>query len=758
MAFGISQYLLSNASSYLNHDISFLFGTPTHRALLFFVAAGALFFSNFRRTQLANYCAVGILFLCVAQGIESFYQSIVPLHISTLTIYSLNLKFSFCFFLFALSLLAQTRLHQPLQTLSFDISSALLICTGLSGLLSALPGPLQNRAWLEGNELIARQCYLGILVLGIGLLAYSTRLQTCEPRLRRHSVLIVSFSFVAGIFYSHFLTHKELTFYEHEISLRMNEVHEKIQNSFKLGNSTNLFNAENLTKIFPASITHHFDISLSQGDSFSRASQHHAFQKTHAFLFEGLRWNVTLTPRARYLSSLITKFPTFVFWGGVTLGPLLALLAAFCQRNRQQQHVIHRAHSDKITAMFQQQEYARELKRLEVLLNEITRTSHNLISVKDISGRYVLVNPAFENSLNRTQQDILGKTDIELFGEELSQSEVSRDKETLTAHSNLTFEEKDFPKKASQQYLTTKTLLRNFKGETVGIITIRQDNTQTKQVQEHLKYALASAEDANRTKSEFLAMMSHEIRTPLGAMLGFAELLQEHDIEAREKQEFLKTITKNGERLMRIFDDILDLSKAESNGFEIELTRFSVFRLVSEVASFLGEQAHEKGLHFETLIDESTPEFIESDPIRLRQILVYIVGNAIKFTDSGSVYLKIFMDPEGSLTEKASSLHLEISDSGPGIAKEVHDKLFQPFAQVDSSITRKFGGAGLGLVLSRKLAVLLGGDLELKSSELGKGTVFLIRIAPGNFTPPGTYSKIPAGRGNPPHSCLPSWN
>ncbi|MGE0634047.1 MAG: response regulator [Pseudobdellovibrionaceae bacterium] len=235
------------------------------------------------------------------------------------------------------------------------------------------------------------------------------------------------------------------------------------------------------------------------------------------------------------------------------------------------------------------------------------------------------------------------------------------------------------------------------------------------------------AQEANKAKSSFLANMSHEIRTPLGAMLGFAEMVSEAGSLSAEQNNNIQTIIRNGRQLLRIVDEILDLSKVESEKMEIEKIPFSLPQLIQEVTDLLRLKAQEKGLGFYVTPLSELPKRIVSDPTRLRQVLLNVIGNSIKFTEEGSVFLSIQLAPSKSRFN-SPMLEFSVMDTGVGISAEQEKLLFQPFSQADCSTTRRFGGTGLGLTLSRKLARMLGGDLVLTRSSPGLGSTFQITI------------------------------
>jgi PAS domain S-box-containing protein len=246
------------------------------------------------------------------------------------------------------------------------------------------------------------------------------------------------------------------------------------------------------------------------------------------------------------------------------------------------------------------------------------------------------------------------------------------------------------------------------------------DITSRKQHQNELQRALIEAKSANELKSAFLANMSHEIRTPLGAILGFAEMLADPAASHEDRSQYVSIIGRNGRMLSRLIDDILDLSKVESGQLELENVRYSLRQTLESILPNLQLQAQAKCLPIELEIAPDVPDEILGDPTRLCQILVNLLQNAIKFTEKGSVQLKITADQE--------YLHFQIADTGIGISQEQAQKLFFAFRQADQSITRRYGGTGLGLALSKKLSHLLGGDIQLLESKPGFGSRFEVEI------------------------------
>ena len=262
--------------------------------------------------------------------------------------------------------------------------------------------------------------------------------------------------------------------------------------------------------------------------------------------------------------------------------------------------------------------------------------------------------------------------------------------------------------------------------ETAEHVVFLVDLTQQKMYEQSLHQARSLAETANQSKSEFVANMSHEIRTPMTAVLGFADLLAA-DEDNPQKLLYLQTIKRNGGFLLDIINDILDLSKIEAGKMEILTERFPIQSVISDVRTMMEARAKEKGLNFVVEYLEKIPAEIESDPKRLRQILVNLIGNAVKFTESGHVRLVVrFIEHDGG------QIQFDVTDTGIGITAEQQQRLFQPFSQGDASVTRSFGGTGLGLSISRRLARFLGGDIVLRS-EPGAGSTFSFAIAVGDI-------------------------
>jgi len=250
---------------------------------------------------------------------------------------------------------------------------------------------------------------------------------------------------------------------------------------------------------------------------------------------------------------------------------------------------------------------------------------------------------------------------------------------------------------------------------------LEENATTVKRQHQELVAAKDHAEAASKAKTEFLANMSHEIRTPMTAVLGYTELLLSGESSsAEEKAEWSAAVRRNGADLLQLIDGILDISRVESGELEINRRACRLRRVVEDAAAPIGSAAQEKGLEFNFEVDPSCPEVVETDPVRLRQVLASLLANALKFTEHGSVSLWVGRD-------SANTVCFAVRDTGIGISAQDQEKIFAPFGQADTSHTRRYGGIGLGLSISRRLAVMLGGSLVV-SSDVGRGSEFRLSL------------------------------
>ncbi len=338
------------------------------------------------------------------------------------------------------------------------------------------------------------------------------------------------------------------------------------------------------------------------------------------------------------------------------------------------------------------------------------------------------VNSAFTQLFGYTRRDVKeGLRYLDLVHQDSKESASRRYQDRLAGKPlATTFTYDLITKDGTVVPCETSGALIQYQGRPADLISIR-DVTERRRHEKALAQAKEAAEAANRAKSEFLANMSHEIRTPMTAIMGFADLMMSYEMVPSERRENLKTIHRNAENLLTIINDILDLSKIEADKIEIERIDCPTRKIVEEVRSLMRVRANEKNLSLDVLYRFPLPETVRTDPLRLRQILVNLVGNAVKFTESGGV--RIVVRCVGG-QNAPPRIQFAVADTGIGMTDDQIDRLFHPFTQADSSSTRRFGGTGLGLSISRRLARMLGGDVEAQS-EFGEGSTFTLTIDPG---------------------------
>lgn len=260
----------------------------------------------------------------------------------------------------------------------------------------------------------------------------------------------------------------------------------------------------------------------------------------------------------------------------------------------------------------------------------------------------------------------------------------------------------------------------------LGRLASTLDTTRQKLLrsEEHLIAAREAAEAANQAKGNFLANMSHETRTPLTAILGFGDLLHAGELEGDASEDALRVIHCNGQHLLSLVNDLLDLSKVDSGGFAVESVPCSPAALLADVEKLMSVQARDAGVTLVFEHSDELPAVVGTDPTRVRQVLINLVGNALKFSPGGAVRVESsFTSVDGS-----GQLQFDVVDSGIGMTQEQIDRVFRPFTQADESTTRKFGGTGLGLTISQKLAQALGGDVVVVASSQASGTRFRVTI------------------------------
>ncbi len=338
---------------------------------------------------------------------------------------------------------------------------------------------------------------------------------------------------------------------------------------------------------------------------------------------------------------------------------------------------------------------------------------------KDTQGRIVLVNKSFCDLVRQSAEQIIGKSDYDFFPKLLADQYQASDKRVIET-GELLEKVEEIEIDGRVRYLqVVRSPVRNSVGRVIGIQALLWDVTERSLSIKALREAKETAEAANQAKSEFLANMSHEIRTPMNAVIGMSELLRDTDLSPSQR-EYVETILDSGESLLGIINDILDFSKIEAGRLSLECAPFLLRELIGDTMRSLAIRAHGKGLELAYQIAPQVPDALIGDEGRLRQIIVNLVGNAIKFTKQGEVVLTIEVDSRDS---NAVVLQFAISDTGVGIPPHKCEAIFDAFEQADSTMTRRFGGTGLGLTISSRLVDMMNGQISVEST-VGKGSTF----------------------------------
>jgi PAS domain S-box-containing protein len=378
--------------------------------------------------------------------------------------------------------------------------------------------------------------------------------------------------------------------------------------------------------------------------------------------------------------------------------------------------------SKRLTPLGPDAEAEATLAHERTLLRTLIDNLPDFIFVKDRESRILLANVALARVLGLTDpEQLVGQSDLELYGSEAAARYSVGNQEAMQSGQGQ-INRSEFiidPNGNRIDLLTTKVPLRDADGRVIGVIGIDRDISARVKAEADLLKARETAEAANCAKSEFLANMSHEIRTPMNGVIGMADLLLDTKLDSLQR-DYAGTIRDSGNALLTIINDILDFSKVEAGKLELEQLDVDLRDTFEDVARLLSIQAHAKGLEVIAQVDPKLPYLVKGDAGRIRQILLNLAGNAVKFTAKGEVSLEIKVL---ETSEFGTRVRCEVRDTGIGIPADRLQLLFAPFMQVDTSTTRKFGGTGLGLSIVRKLVELMGGSTGVESTE-GKGSVF----------------------------------
>jgi hypothetical protein len=402
--------------------------------------------------------------------------------------------------------------------------------------------------------------------------------------------------------------------------------------------------------------------------------------------------------------------------------------------------LLRETHQKWVQSLEEQKRLQSKLEQLEKDFSTIFDSVPAMIWYRDRQGTILRANRCAAESVGLSVEELIGKNYYELFPDG-AQKALEKDMQVIVSGRPLY--------KQLRKYVTADNRIRwvladripywDESGQVAGVIVFAQDITEQKAAEDELHLAnrrieqanrqlLAAAErarilaeeaaEANRAKSEFLAHMSHELRTPMNAILGFAEILQEEGL-SEEQHQYVQTIQRSAKNLLTLINEILDFSKIEAGKLQVEMRPCSCAEVVREVDELMEHTARSKGLDFCVDCAPDLPEIIYTDPMRLRQCLLNLVGNAVKFTERGSVTIRAYVETAAG----QKRVRLDVQDTGIGIEPEKQHLIFESFTQADSATSRKYGGTGLGLTITRRLMGLLGGHVELASCP-GKGSTF----------------------------------
>ncbi len=362
------------------------------------------------------------------------------------------------------------------------------------------------------------------------------------------------------------------------------------------------------------------------------------------------------------------------------------------------------------------------LQQKQAQLSTLINTLPDWIWLKDINGVYVLCNPSYCKHHGMKQEDMIGKTALELFGHEHSDRFNERDRQAMTSNEPIVYQEPILRGRRTDPGYSEliKVAMRDAKGVCVGVLGIGRDITERKRSEAALIAAKDAAQAGEQAKAEFLANMSHEIRTPMNAVIGMSDLLLDTALTPAQR-EFAETIRTSGDALLGLINNILDFSKIESGQLELERQSVNLAECIESALDITSSAALSKGLDLLYWLEDDVPRAVFGDVTRLRQVFINLINNAIKFTQNGEVLVTL-----STRRDEASGqlrLHCAVRDSGIGIPADRLNRLFQVFSQVDASTTRQYGGSGLGLAICKRLVELMGGRIWVEST-VGAGSSF----------------------------------
>lgn len=441
----------------------------------------------------------------------------------------------------------------------------------------------------------------------------------------------------------------------------------------------------------------------------------------------GKTWTMVFVSTDNFASGVGDNLPSLVLLFGFIITLFITFVLISLSRGRKQ--------AEKLVKV-----RTKELEELTLLQQSIFDSADSMIITTDERGIIKTFNKASEDYLGYKADEVIGiKTplifhDLEEIKRSSKESSKILNKKVPSSMDYFLFIS-NYPDMQNQDWTYIRndgsrfpvklrvTNLVDNRGRLMGLLGIAIDNTKQKEYEQELVELRDQALAASIAKSEFLAVMSHEIRTPMNAIMGMAELLSETSL-TEEQEEFISIFRSSSENLMRIINDILDLSKVEAGHIEITSISFPITKIIEDGVEIFASKAHQKGLELMVHLDTNVPDCLKGDPDRIIQVLSNLVSNAIKFTEKGEVLVNL---SSKWISDKDLILDISVSDTGLGISKENIEKVFDSFTQVDSSMTRKKGGTGLGLTIAKRLVEKMGGTINI-SSEFKKGSTFSFTI------------------------------
>lgn len=377
-------------------------------------------------------------------------------------------------------------------------------------------------------------------------------------------------------------------------------------------------------------------------------------------------------------------------------------------------------------------------------LAELIENSGSIIAVKDLDGRYTLVNRTWTDITGHGRNETLGRTDQELFSQPQAEAFQKGDRMVIETGRTLTAEETLDTPAGPRHFLATKFPVRDHTGSIVGVCLMPTEITERKKAEEE-RIARIAAEEASRTKSAFLAAISHELRTPLNAIIGFARILEREATLTQHQTSYANTIARSGNNLLALINDILGYSQAEAGRLTVEAAPFDLHELLRDIEELFLTSAREKGIEFTLDRAPSLPRRIISDGAKVRQILINLVGNAIKFTARGTILVQATLG-RSSHGDSVYSLCFLVRDSGPGIPRDELQSVFEAFTRSRNASSTP--GTGLGLAITKHLAEAIGGTITVES-EVDRGSVFRVNLPVEMAESGGTEEDSPRDPGAP---------